>query len=497
MAVVKSLPATKSLSNQLKYLAKEGKTVEELKEGINCTTDNVEQEFNIIKELHNKTDGKQYYHFTQAFSPEDNITPQKAHEIGKEWINNNIKDHQVYMVTHIDKNHIHNHFVINSVNIDNGLKLQISPSKLFEMKKDSNRLCERENLSKINLERNKGVSKTDGEYRLEKKGITPWKDELRQCIDFGRSQTKSIGELKEFLKEHFNIEVRETKKSISYKHPEQNTSVRGNRLGGNYTKEGLLNEFNAREIKPNERGSIRTGDNISGNERERSHEEQGGTTNPSGINNSANKVARKDIGAKILFGGGARAKTIPSGRSEEPIPFNEGHTQPIQGRQAGTTKETSRERGNEDSRSKESKRVSQGIETGTQGFKRNELQEDRGTIKDIRTTTVEIPSEPFGDNENDKVSDFRSGENRQIDLKGQSEAIHNTNGNNSWNDINDNRNLSSSNLLDQIVESFAEPLKKAEEQEKEKKLLAELKEKEKSEIQYKPRPRAKEHDRDI
>lgn len=254
MAVIKSLPATKSLSNQLKYLEKEGKTVEELKEGINCTTDNVEMEFNIVKQLHNKTTGKQYYHFTQAFSPEDNITPDKAHQLGKEWIERNIQGHQVYMVTHIDKNHIHNHFVINSVNMDNGLKLQISPSKLLEMKKDSNYICDRENLSKINLDPNKGISKTDSEYRLEKKGITPWKDELRQCIDFGISKTKSIEELKEYLKEHFNIEVRETKNSISYKHPEQNKSVRGNKLGGDYTKEGLLNEFNARETKSNERG---------------------------------------------------------------------------------------------------------------------------------------------------------------------------------------------------------------------------------------------------
>ena len=254
MAVIKSLPATKIISNQLKYLEKEGKTVEELKEGINCTTDNVEREFNIVKQLHNNTTGKQYYHFTQAFSPEDNITPEKAHQLGKEWIERNIQGHQVYMVTHIDKNHIHNHFVINSVNMDNGLKLQISPSKLLEMKKDSNCICDREKLSKINLEPNKGISKTDSEYRLEKKGVTPWKDELRQCIDFGRSKTKSIEELKEYLKEHFNIEVRETKNSISYKHPEQNKSVRGNKLGGDYTKEGLLSEFNVRETKSNERG---------------------------------------------------------------------------------------------------------------------------------------------------------------------------------------------------------------------------------------------------
>lgn len=251
MAIIKSLPATKSLSNQLKYLEKEGKTIDELKEGINCTTDNVEREFNIIKNLYNKTEGKQYYHFTQAFSPEDNIDPNKAYELGREWIERNIKGHQIYMVTHIDKNHIHNHFVINSVNMDNGLKLQINPSKLMEMKKDSNRLCDREKLSKINLEPNKGISKTDSEYRLEQKGITPWKDELRQCIDFGKNQTSSIEELKEFLKEHFSIEVRETKNSISYKHPEQNKSVRGNKLGGSYTKEGLLNEFNGK-VRGNE-----------------------------------------------------------------------------------------------------------------------------------------------------------------------------------------------------------------------------------------------------
>jgi hypothetical protein len=273
VAIIKSLPATKSLSNQLKYLEKEGKTVQELKEGINCTTDNVEREFNIIKQLHNKTEGKQYYHFTQAFSPKDNITPDKAHQLGKEWIERNIQGHQVYMVTHIDKNHIHNHFVINSVNMGNGLKLQISPSKLFEMKKDSNTLCDRENLSKVNLERNRGISKTDSEYRLEKKGVIPWKDELRQCIDFGRNKTNNLEELKEYLKEHFNIEVRETNKSISYKHPEQNKSVRGNKLGGSYTKEGLLNEFNARETKSDEReGATRAsnvnwsaiGDNVKG-----------------------------------------------------------------------------------------------------------------------------------------------------------------------------------------------------------------------------------------
>ncbi|XZK79774.1 relaxase/mobilization nuclease domain-containing protein (plasmid) [Clostridium perfringens] len=78
MAVIKYLPGKKSLKSQLKYLEKEGKTLEELKIGINCTSDNIEKEFNIVKELYNKKEGKQYYHYTQAFNPEDKITPDKS-----------------------------------------------------------------------------------------------------------------------------------------------------------------------------------------------------------------------------------------------------------------------------------------------------------------------------------------------------------------------------------------------------------------------------------
>lgn len=53
------------------------------------------------------------------------------------------------------------------------------------------------------------------------------------------------------------MEVRETNNSISYKHPEQNKAVRGNKLGGDYTKEGLLNEVNG-QARGKEEGSRRT-----------------------------------------------------------------------------------------------------------------------------------------------------------------------------------------------------------------------------------------------
>lgn len=458
MAIIKSLPATKSLSNQLNYLVKEGKTVEELKEGINCTTDNVEQEFNIIKHMYAKSDGKQYYHFTQAFSPEDNITPEKAHQLGKEWINNNIKGHQVYMVTHIDKEHIHNHFVVNSVNMENGYKLQISPSKLFEMKKDSNRLCERENLLEINLERNKGISKTDNEYRLEKKGITTWKDELRQCIDFGKSQTKNITELKEYLKEHFNIETRETKNSISYKHPEQNKSVRGNKLGGSYTKEGLLNEYNVRQIKSNE---IRT------------------------------DRAKGDIGKSILFGG----NEVSSGRDDKLISIDkteqrqtEPNNRPVEERKTDTRERADREH-------TEIKQSSTSIAFGNGGSEERQQSEDRGINQD-NTENTRNNTGYIHEVSRDIVRDKQIREGK--DMEGQGNPILNTTRSNNRFDIDDSRSLSSDNPLDELVRKFDKTLQKAEEKEKEKKALAELeakaREERKLKLEQKPKVKYKSKD---
>ena len=65
MAVIKYLPGKKSLKSQLKYLEKEGKTLEELKIGINCTSDNIEKEFNIV----GVASGKCGFTTLRAFSP--------------------------------------------------------------------------------------------------------------------------------------------------------------------------------------------------------------------------------------------------------------------------------------------------------------------------------------------------------------------------------------------------------------------------------------------
>lgn len=56
------------------------------------------------------------YHMIQSFSPDDLISPEKAHDLGKKWADDILEGKYEYVIsTHIDKGHIHNHIVFNSV----------------------------------------------------------------------------------------------------------------------------------------------------------------------------------------------------------------------------------------------------------------------------------------------------------------------------------------------------------------------------------------------
>ena len=151
------------------------------------------------------------------------------------------------MVTHKDKEHIHNHLVVNSVSFENGLKYNASNKSLWDIKRESNRLCERENLKTLDLDHKAEKRISSAEKRIMDRGQIPWKDELRQIIDIARERTKDLQSFREFLEKNFEIETRVTKNSISYKHPDHGKAIRGRSLGDKYNKEELENEFNGQE----------------------------------------------------------------------------------------------------------------------------------------------------------------------------------------------------------------------------------------------------------
>jgi hypothetical protein len=241
MAVIKIIPSKARIKNIINYVLNKEKTDDRIISGKNCSPQNAIDEMNITKELYDKTDGLSYHHIIQSFMPGE-TTPQKAHSIGKELAERQFKDHEVLIVTHIDKGHIHNHLVVNSVSFIDGKKLVSNKETLREIKRESNRICRRENLSIIK-EPYSGRSYSMAEYKLSEKGIPIWKEQLRMAIDEAKDNSRNLVEMKEYLKKNFNIDMKVQNKNLSFLHPEKIKYCRGKKLGYSYTKEEILRFF--------------------------------------------------------------------------------------------------------------------------------------------------------------------------------------------------------------------------------------------------------------
>ena len=206
MAVIKSIPSKGSVRIIVNYVLNKEKTDERIVSGKDCAPETAADEMNATKELYNKTDGRSYYHIIQSFKPGE-VDPVLAHKIGKELAEKQFKGHEVLIATHIDKEHIHNHLIINSVSFVDGQKLVNNKEKLRNIKRESNRICQREHLSTIGKP-NAHNRYTMAEYKLAEKGQPIWKEQLRAAIDEAKKNSTTIWEMKDYLKENFNIEMK-------------------------------------------------------------------------------------------------------------------------------------------------------------------------------------------------------------------------------------------------------------------------------------------------
>lgn len=88
------------------------------------------------------------YHFIQSFAPTDEVTPEEAHQIGMDFMKKTFDDRYAFLCsTHVDKNHIHNHFVMCSASRDmSGRKLDDNLSLLHSLRKNNDILCKENGL---------------------------------------------------------------------------------------------------------------------------------------------------------------------------------------------------------------------------------------------------------------------------------------------------------------------------------------------------------------
>lgn len=139
------------------YLNKE----KALKTGIDCDCNNWSSDFRLTKAIFDNLEGRQYKHFTQAFEKESGLSQEEIHKAGIDLVKmcKQFEGFQAVVITHNDKEHLHNHIVINSVNSETGKKFRMSNSELKTLKKNMEKYLKQE----FNLEPTKakeGIVKT-------------------------------------------------------------------------------------------------------------------------------------------------------------------------------------------------------------------------------------------------------------------------------------------------------------------------------------------------
>jgi len=236
MATIK-LSTTKNANALLKYAEKRA----EVSNSLDCDVDYVRNQFKATREIWGKNGGIQAHHVIQSFKP-DEVDPQKANEIGLQLAEKLAQGHEVAVYTHTDKDHIHNHIVINAVNYEDGRKFHAHGQGAIDRFRDvSDELCKEHGLSIIE-DRSADVRYTLAEQSLLQKGESSWKDEIRTAIDCSKKQATSFKEFQELLKNQ-GVQATLRAKNITYEHLESNKKVRGTKLGLVYEKETILDGF--------------------------------------------------------------------------------------------------------------------------------------------------------------------------------------------------------------------------------------------------------------
>ena len=167
---------------------------------INCSEDNIVQEMMETKRLFDKEDGILGYHAFQSFC-EGEVTPELAHKIGIKLAEELWGDRfQVVVTTHLNTNHIHNHFLLNSVSFVDGLKYYNKLETYALMRQTSDNLCREYGLSVLN---EKPTGKYNVDYTLFYKNYikkSNYHTQAKQDIDYAITQSNTYREFENLLK---------------------------------------------------------------------------------------------------------------------------------------------------------------------------------------------------------------------------------------------------------------------------------------------------------
>ena len=238
MAITKIWPVKDNLSRVYRYISNENKTTEDISDGlnevltyttqgyktnekeyitgINCSPATAVKQMIHTKKSYGKDDGVLAFHAIQSFKPGE-LTPEQCHEIGVRLAGLMWGDRfEVVVSTHLDKQHLHNHFVVNSVSFMDGKKFDNNRNDYCRFRHLSDDLCNGYNLSVIH---SNGKGMHHSEWEAVKEGKPYFRQLIKHDVDVVLSYARNMDQFVEGLQE-MGYEVSTSRKYIAVKHPQ-------------------------------------------------------------------------------------------------------------------------------------------------------------------------------------------------------------------------------------------------------------------------------------
>ena len=244
------------MKSVMRYVSQLSKTLwdgQQLVSGIGCQPETAFDEFLSTKLLHHKDGGVMFYHMVQSFPKGANIDPRTAHEAARR-LAGYFEGCEVLVCTHADREHIHSHCIINSVNFETGKKVHMADEQIQELRIRNDQICAELGLPKFQrAEQRQSRGMSSAEYYTASKGES-WKFELMRVID---DCMRYAGNREEFLAllraEGDDATWTDSRKNITYVTPD-GRKCRDSKLHmEKYLKENMEAEFGYRTENDNTR----------------------------------------------------------------------------------------------------------------------------------------------------------------------------------------------------------------------------------------------------
>lgn len=240
------------------YIVNAEKTDEgALVSGYNCTPAFSATEFSLTQDLAKEVRGNfkkvggadvRAYHLIQSFAPEDDITPEEVHELGKKLMEQFLEGkHEFVIATHVDKAHIHNHIVFNATSFYDLKKFRSQPYlTVSKIRSISDQLCTEKGLHVLDADQ---TLKSNYKMYQKYRSLTTYRVQIRQRMNFLLETATDFTQLKEDA-QSLGVTIDFNGKHTTYQYGAQKRRTREDKLSDDhrFSKEGLLERLESNRV---------------------------------------------------------------------------------------------------------------------------------------------------------------------------------------------------------------------------------------------------------